>query len=489
MSRGFARRALANAPHVVAASLCGGLAAANLVRVSSSTAALLTLVLVALGLVLASEARLVVLAVALVLAGCWWGSLRLAALDSSVLAGRAGHVVHALVEIGAQPRPGEFGVRARARVLRLGSLPVSENVLLELPPGRVPPQGARLELVAMVKLPRGPKNGFDERAWLRHSGVHVVLDAYPSWRVVGRRGGLGAVADRLHGWLARDSAYGLAGERRAVVEGIVLGETQGLDDDLLARFQASGLYHVLAVDGLKVTAVAGGAAGLAFLLGAGRLAAELSALAALTGYVLAVGARPSVLRAAIASALVSLAWLSARPRDRWQALLVAAVALLAWNPYFVLDAGFQLSFSAVAAIFLVAHRVSRFLEGYPAPRFLADLVGVSTACGLATAPVTWIQFHQVSLVTVPANVVGVPVVAEMLGVALLTALLAPVLPPLAALLGQANGWAAAFVAAWARLTGGVPYAQITDGRSAAIFADCCALAVAAWLLLRPPRSS
>jgi competence protein ComEC len=341
----------------------------------------------------------------------------------------------------------------------------------------------------MLKLPRGPKNGFDERTWLRHNGVHVVLTSGDSWRIVGRRGGLGGVADRLHDWLARDSAYGLAGERRAVVEAIVLGETQDLDSGLLARFQASGLYHVLAVDGLKVTAVAGGAGGLAFLLGAGRLAAELSAIAALSGYVLAVGARPSVIRAAIASGLVSLAWLSARPRDRWQALLVAAVALLAWNPYFLLDAGFQLSFSAVAAIFVVAPRVSRFLEGYPVPRVLCELTGVSTACGLATAPVTWLQFHQVSLVTVPANVVGVPVVAEMLGVALLTALIAPILPPLAALLAQANGWAAAFVVAWTRLIGGLPFAQITSGRSAAILADCCVVAVTGWLLLRAPKRS
>ena len=482
-------RSSLGAPQLVALSLCAGLAAANGVRSSSPLLDLCAGLLVATSLVLeAPAARRALLVAALVLAGWWWGSLRLQALDASVLVAHAGHAAPALVEVTAQPRASPFGVRARARVLRFGVEYVHENVLLELPPGRLPPQGARLELVAMVELPRGPENGFDERTWLRHNGVHVVLSAEGAWRAVGRRGGLGGIADRLHDWLAGDSAYGLTGERRAVVEGIVLGETQDLDDDLLARFQASGLYHVLAVDGLKVTAVAGGAVALAFLLGANRLVAELAALSALSGYVLAVGARPSVLRAAVAAALVSLAWLAARPRDRWQALLVAAAGLLAWNPYFVFDAGFQLSFAAVAAIFVVARRVSGFLEGYPVPRFLGEVIGVSTACGLATAPVTWIQFHQVSLVTVPANVVGVPVVAEMLMLALLTALVAPVLPPLAALLAQANGWGAAFVAEWARVTGGLPFAQVTDGWSAAVFADCCSLAVALWLLLRRPRA-
>src|SRR5581483_3684003 len=209
-------------------------------------------------------------------------------------------------------------------------------------------------------------------------------------------------------------------------------------------------------------------------------AAELAALAAVCAYVLAVGARPSVVRAALAAALVSVAWLTARQRDRWQALIVAAATLLAWNPYYVFDAGFQLSFSAVASIFVVAPRVCRKLEGYPVPRSLAQLIGVSTACGLATAPVTWVQFPQISLVTVPANVVGVPIVAEMLSVALVTALVAPVAPPLAAALAQVNGLAASGLAFWARLTGGLPYAQLTSPRAAAGASAVAVLAAYAW---------
>ncbi len=148
----------------------------------------------------------------------------------------------------------------------------------------------------------------------------------------------------------------------------------------------------------------------------------------------------------IGAALGSLAWLAARQRDRWQALLVGAAVLLAWNPYSLLDAGFQLSFAAVAAIFVVTPRVVRALEGYPVSHELAQLIGVSTACGLATAPVTWLQFRQISLVTVPANVVAVPVVVEVLGLALLTAAIAPFAPPVASALAWLNGWGAWFVA-------------------------------------------
>jgi competence protein ComEC len=162
-------------------------------------------------------------------------------------------------------------------------------------------------------------------------------------------------------------------------------------------------------------------------------------------------------------------------------LLVGAAVLLALNPYVVADAGFQLSFAAVASIFVVAPRVVRELEGYPVPHGLAQLIAVSTACGLATAPITWLQFRQVSLVTVPANVVGVPVVTAMLTTALVAAVIAPVAPPLAAILANVNGYGAAFVAACARWFGGLPGAQARSPAAVAGLASCgLLLAAYAW---------
>lgn len=364
-----------------------------------------------------------------------------------------------------------FDVRILTRVVRWGMLRPHETVLLQLPVGRAPPQGSRLSVVGVLKTPSDA-----EATWLRRQGVHVVLKA-KEWRVVGRRGGVGGVGDALQRWLSADSAFRQRGERRSVIDAIVLGHAQGLDDALLARFRASGLYHCLAVDGLKVATVAAGA----MLLVRRRLAGNLLALAAVGAYVLAVGLHPSVLRAAIAAALGSLAWLLARQRDSWHALLIGAVALLAWNPTFVLDAGFELSFGAVAGIFVVTPRVVRALEGYPVPRGLAQLIGVSTACGLATAPVTWMQFHQISLATTPANVIAVPVVAEMVMLALATAVIAPVAPPLAAALAQVDGWGAWFVAECARVFGGLPGAQVTSPPAAALVAAGVLLAGAyAW---------
>jgi competence protein ComEC len=276
-------------------------------------------------------------------------------------------------------------------------------------------------------------------------------------------------------------APGLHGERRAIVEGVVLGDEQALSEDLRERFRASGLYHLLAVSGQNVVLVAGGALALAWLLGLPRWLGEVTALASIGAYVLAVGAQPSVMRAGVAGALVSLAWLAARPVDRWYFLLLGALILLAWNPYTLLDAGFQLSFAAVASIFVLVPRVARMLEGYPVSRSPAGVLAVSTACGLATAPVLWWQFHAVPLLSVPANALAAPAIPPLLALAFAAALAGAVFPPAATAIAWLNGWCAAYLAACARLIGGLPGAQVESTRSLAVLLLLAGVAAAyAW---------
>lgn len=453
--------------YALAGALAGGLAAPAAVRFAVEPA-------LAVAAVVLLWPR-VGLALLLALSGWWWGTERLQALDRSVLAARIGTAGSALVDLKEPPRRGRYDVRVTAEVVRFAGAPLHERVFVELPATRAPPpQGARVRVLGTLRAP----SDF-ERTWLRRHGVHVVLRASTA-RVVRLRGG---IADRLHAWLAHASTPGLTGERRAVLEGVVLGEDNGLSDTLRQRFRASGLYHLLAVSGGNVIIVAGGTVAVALLLGISRLGAEIAGLGSIGAYVLAVGPQPSVIRAGIVGALGSLAWLSGRERDRWYALLVAAIALLAWNPYNALDPGFQLSFAAVLAIFLLTPRFLRALEGYPVPKPLAQCIAISAACGLATAPISWLHFHAIPLVTVPANAAAAPVVTPLLALALLAA----VLPPAGPLLAQANGWCAAYLAGCARFFGGLPGAQVRSPAAAAGLASV-ALLVAAYAWRRAQRS-
>jgi competence protein ComEC len=448
-----------NWPALLVTAMCFGIALANWVRAPPiALAAGLALAAVAL-VVVRGGLALLVLAVGLGIAGLWWGGLRDAALDRSVLASRVGDAERAVVTVTAPPRVSTYSIRAFVIVSRFGGQAMHERALLELPAGRAPPLGAILLVRSRVTAPRGPDEGFDERGWLDRQGIHVVLKAREA-TVIGHRAGLAGLADRLRGHIAQAIARGTSGERRAILTGVVLGADEGLDGELKDAFRASGLYHLLAVSGQNVALIALGVAGIAWLLGVGSLAAQAWTIAAVLMYLFAVGWQPSVVRAGVAGCLASLAWLVARPRDRWHFLALGALVLLAWNPRTLFDPGFQLSFVAVAAIFVLVPRLRQHLDGYPIPPGLADVLAVSSACGLVTAPVLLLDFGTVPLYSVPANVLAEPAMPAVLGLGLGSALLTPVFPSAGTSLAWLAGWPAAWLAGCARVFDGLPFATV-----------------------------
>jgi competence protein ComEC len=470
--------------HLVAASACLGIAAALALRVTS-------LALAFIGVVVAVTASrsphaLAAGAVAAALLGAWWGAVRLEALDRSVLRPHVGEAAPATAVTTGPARRTAFALRIPAVIERWDRRRVHERVLLELPAGRAPPQGARLDLVATLRAPRPPDDGFDERAWLERQGVHVVAEG-GVWRLVGHRGGVAGVADRVRARLAASIAPGLHGERRAVVAGIVLGEDEGLPEDLRDAFRASGLFHLLAVSGANVAVIVGGALGLAAAVGLSRWIGQALALTAILGYVAAVGWQPSVVRAGVAGVLASLAWIAARPRDRWYFLLLGALVLLVWNPRSLLEPGFQLSFAAVAAIFVAVPWLERELEGYPLPAKLAAVVAVSGACGAVTAPLVWLHFGAVPLWSVPANALAWPAAGPILSLGLVSAALDPVLPDVAELIARVNGLLAAYLAGVARVVAALPWAQVSSAHALALLAAIPAAAVAVRRARGPTR--
>lgn len=474
-------------PALLVAATCIGVAGGVWVSVSPLVVAVLTAGAVICALARPGAARVAALAVAFAVLGLGWGSLRMDALRQSPLMAELGEVGVAELVTVAPARPSAWNVRVLATARSFRGERLRERVLLVLPVDRSPPRGTIVEATVRIAAPREERAGFDERAWLARQGVHVVAHA-SSWREAGRRGGIGGLGDRLRGRIERAVSRGTDGIRRAIVLGVVLGEDEGLPPDVQDDFRASGLYHLLAVSGQNVAFLAGGVVGLGWLLRIPRRFRELSILAVIGAYVLAVGWQPSVVRAGVAGGLASLAWLAARPRDRWHFLAIGALVLVLWTPTAVLDPGFQLSFAAVAAIFVAVPGVRRRLAGYPIPRSVSDALAVALACGVVTAPIVLFHFGEVPLYTVFANVVAFPAAPLVLGLGLLAAVVDPVSPAAAAGLAALAGWSAAWLELVARVVADLPRAQI--GLRGVLLV--VAAAMAAWfgfrLRSRLPRS-
>jgi competence protein ComEC len=452
-------------PSLLVGALTAGIAASIWLAVSAAAVAgVAVCALVGFVAARAGVVRLAALGIALAALGLAWGSLRMDALRESTLAGELGETGVAELVTLAPARSSQWSTRVIATTRTFRQVPIRERVLLVLPVGRSPPRGTILRASVRVAEPRPEHDGFDERAWLARQGIHMVLDA-SSWRAIGRRGGLAGVGDALRDRIESAVDRGTEGVRRAIVLGVVLGEDEGLPAAAQDDFRASGLYHLLAVSGQNVAFLAGGVYAIGWLLRLPRAGRELSIVVVVTVYVLAVGWQPSVVRAGVAGVLVSLAWLLARPTDRWHCLAIGALVLTAWMPTAVLEPGFQLSFAAVAAIFVAVPRLRRSLAGYPVPGVVSDALAVALACSVVTSPIVLFHFGEAPAYTVLANVVAFPAAPLVLGLGLLAAVVDPVSPAAAAGLASLAGWAAAWLELVAAVVADLPGAQLRTGRT------------------------
>lgn len=138
-------------------------------------------------------------------------------------------------------------------------------------------------------------------------------------------------------------------EAAPLVTALLTGDRSGLSDGDYAALRRSGLAHVIAVSGLHVSFLAGLAAAL---LGARRRRTAVCTIALLVCFAAVVGNTPSVLRAVFMQSMLLLAPLLGREEDKPTSLCAVLMLLLLQNPYAAASVSLQLSFAAVAGIYL-----------------------------------------------------------------------------------------------------------------------------------------
>ena len=191
----------------------------------------------------------------------------------------------------------------------------------------------------------------------------------------------------------------------AVLLGIVLGERADVPPELTRAFAVSGTTHLLAISGFNMTLV-GTAVALALRGRTGQVARASVAVAAVVAYSLLVGLSPSVLRAALMSAVAACGVVTGRRSATANALCAAVALMLVADPHSVNDVGLQLSALATAGLVLFqAPLAARFAF---LPRPVGDGIATTIAATATTLPVIAGVFGRVSLVSVAANLVCVP---------------------------------------------------------------------------------
>jgi competence protein ComEC len=280
----------------------------------------------------------------------------------------------------------------------------------------------------------------------------------------------------------RDAAGVLDPEPGGLVPALVVGDTDGLSQQVVNEFKAAGLTHLLAVSGSNLAVVAVAVLLLLRTLRCGPRTAAAGAMVALVGFVVLAGPEPSVLRAGVMGTVALLALAVGRQRAALPALSVAVIVLVLWDPAMAVSIGFALSALATAGLVLIAPRWAERLADRGVPRGLAEALAVPAAAHLVTAPVVAGFAGQVSVVAIAANLVTAPVVAPATVFGVLAAVVAPVAPWLAELLVRLAGPEADWLIFVAQHGADVPGAVInwpSGWLGGLLLAGCVALLVVA----------
>lgn len=292
---------------------------------------------------------------------------------------------------------------------------------------------------------------------------------------------------------------GIDGAEAAIIEAMTTGSRANLSAETRQQYARAGASHVLALSGMHLTIVYG-VLSLLFLSGVRhmrwRLVLKALLLIAIWAFVVLTGMMPSLLRAAIMFSIIEVGttvmvrpanniWGMSIEVDRFtdemggfrriSALGVSATIMLLYDPFLLMNVGFQLSYVSMLAILACSNLMKKltivFQPWKPCVKrmgwyrivvnvLIEKLIGIvmmSVVCSIATMPLVAFWFGSVPLLSVLTNVIITLPVTFLLVVAIvwwavtpfagLQAVVGDVLVFVASIINKATGWVASFPSA------------------------------------------
>ena len=270
----------------------------------------------------------------------------------------------------------------------------------------------------LIKAPneavKGPMNPyeFDYRKYLSYQSVyHQAYLQAGTWNMLKKKGGykiilLACIMQKKLLAIFRTYIHGT--RELAVISALILGDTDGIDNDLLYAYAGSGAIHVLSVSGLHVGLIF---IALNWLLSFMerrhwlKVLKSIIIIAFLLFYAVLTGLSPAVMRSAVMLSLIICGATFRKSHNILNTLSVSAFALLIYDPFMIMNVGFLLSYFAMAGIIIFHPKVYGLYHFKN--RFYDHVWSASCAAitaEITTFPLAMLFFHQFPVYFLLSNV-------------------------------------------------------------------------------------
>lgn len=338
---------------------------------------------------------------------------------------------------------------------QLQSLGVDNEVILR----------GRLRLADEARNP----GAFDYRAYLRANEICALFYASDSAPVVVRRSpsqwSLRKFSAHTRAWLEQRLASFSTRQNRALIKGLLLGQVEEIEPEIMTSFARTGLIHILSVSGLHVGFILLMLMMAASLLRLPRRWQWPLVLLALWFYAYLTGMEAPIVRAATMATVFFFGGTFERGANLPNNLGAAALLILMWQPLQLFQLGFQLSFLAMFGIAYL-YRPLLFCFGRLLPwrwrivRWSISLLAGSFAAQLATLPVSVTAFGRLPLTAIWGNLVVIPISFVTVAAAALACAFAPFSDFVMQAYGAVAEITAAFMIAFTHWLAALPFAYL-----------------------------
>ncbi len=333
----------------------------------------------------------------------------------------AGKIANSAIQITSAWAPAKSGGFQKAEIKRIGAGEIRAILYVRADaPDALPLYGDLVQLSTVLSPIEGQVLPweFDYPRYMAFRGItHQAFCSPDDLRVYGNDANpLWTWAYAARRWSLRQiERLNLSGHQTALLSGLLIGEKLGMDAGDYAAFRDTGTLHILSVSGLHVGLMYGLVMWVLAPIGnlGWRRFVRLSlGLIILWAYAYLCGLNPAVVRAAMMLSAYHIGIASGRVHSAWNALGLAAILALLWQPAVLFQIGFGLSFLAVAGLMGIAPRLEKLWS--PKIKILKwtwSLTCVSLAAQLATLPLTLLYFHQFPIVFLLGNLLLIPIAA------------------------------------------------------------------------------
>lgn len=329
-------------------------------------------------------------------------------------------------------------------------------------------QGDLIAVRGTISRPQSTNNpgGFNQLAYANARGIHYQMFAekitkygehhrFIYHRISSFREEINSVYERI-----------FPNTEAGLVKAMVTGDTSGLEEDIRSLYGDTGIAHILAVSGLHTGILA---FFILFILqkcmGVNKRVSSAVVMVLLLGYTIFAGGKIAVVRAVIMMEILLFGNIIYRDGDIFNTLGLAAIIILAVNPYQLWDVSFQLSFVTVGGLILAGKFI---MGGHTFKEKVIYGIKTGVAVNLVSFPIVAWHFYKIPLFGCFANLIVLPLIGILVGFAMISGLIGLVWIQGASFLGGTVFVILKIYEGTCRVFTAIPFSTVLTGRPSLI---------------------